>query len=82
MLPTFNLLVGSILALAFLILALAGPLALAWVLLSLRRDVHAIADAHKFIAGVLRDERAGVTTDPFHSEMARAHTVSNSAFGR
>lgn len=82
MLPTFNLLAGSVLALAFLFLAIAGPFALAWVLLSIRRDIHIIAEAQKQFAqmnavapATSLDELAGLLE-------VKTGRVANSALGR
>lgn len=82
MLTLFNSAFGMVLALALLLLAIVGPFLIVWIALSIRRDIHRIADFMDFeskypsTAHGLRE-----TKEHEHYEDTRRR-IANSAFGR
>lgn len=82
MLPALNLTLAMILALAFLLLCIAGPFLLLWIGLSVRRDLKRIADAQEHVARYARSMLADADLRERIADAQDRRTVANSMFGR
>lgn len=82
MLPLFNSLLAQIIVLALLLVLLTAPFLALWIALSIRRDVHRMADAIDFNTD--RPSTSPTLRElPKSQEQERvASRISNSAFGR
>lgn len=70
------------LALASLLIMLFGPLAGVWIALSIRRDIHRIADALQAQAGIAEQaERVELYRERV-ADSEGNRRIANSAFGR
>jgi hypothetical protein len=73
---------GYFTGLYLLLAAIAAPAFLVWAIVRFLRDLRRMRDSLCIIAALAQSNDAVHSSDPFHSETARRHSVSNSAFGR
>lgn len=82
MLPAFNMLAASVLALVWLAVALLFPILAVWFGVRVTRDLRRIADSLNVVTDTetdASDEREESSFDVYKRERDR---ISNSAFGR
>jgi len=82
MLSEMNQLLASILAVALLLLILAGPFVAVWIALSIRRDLRRVADALETTNRQELDAARAVWAEALNNSIPKPRPVSNSAFGR
>ena len=82
MLELFNSTVGMILALAFLLVVLFGPIAAVWLMFSMRRSLARIADSLDVLGTDTRPVTRIVEIDHENASVTTETRIANSIFGR